>query len=83
MWPKVAKVLGFVLLLGTGFFYLVSGLVVPFPYLFVMWALWVALMAFAVIRREDWRVVLALPFVSIALWFAIISAGERYLGWTA
>lgn len=82
MWPKIAKVAGFVLLLATGFFYLVSGLVVPFPYLFVMWALWVALMAFAVIRREDWRVVLALPFVSIALWFAIISAGERYLGWT-
>lgn len=81
--PVVAKVIGFILLLGTGFFYLVSGLVVPFPYLFGVWAVWIALVAFTIIRRNDWRFVVAAPFVSIALWFAIVWAGERFLGWTA
>ena len=83
MWPTAAKVIGFVLLLATGFFYLVSGLVVPFPYLLFMWALWVALVAFAVVRREDWRVVLTMPFISIVLWFVIVNAGGEYLGWRA
>lgn len=83
MWPTVAKVLGFVLLLGTGFFYLVSGLVVPAPYLFFMWALWLALMGIAIATRHDWRIVLTLPFVSIALWFGILYAGGEFLGWTA
>ena len=81
MWPTIAKVIGFVLLLGTGFFYLVSGLVVPFPYLFFMWALWIALVAVAIVKRADWRVVLAMPFVAAALWFGIINAGGEFLGW--
>ena len=81
--PIVATVFGYVLLLATGFFYLVSGLIVPFPYLFVMWALWIALVGVAILKRSDWRVVAAAPFVSIGLWFGIVWAGERFLGWTA
>ena len=79
----IAKVVGFLLLLGTGFFYLVSGLLVPFPYLFFMWALWIAIVGFTIVKRDDWRIVVAAPFVSGALWFAIIAAGERFLDWTA
>ena len=83
MWPVVAKVIGFALLLGTGFFYLVSGLVVPAPYLFFLWVLWIALMGFTIVKRNDWRIVLAMPFVSIALRFGILNAGGEFLGWTA
>ena len=83
MWPTVAKVIGFLLLLGSGFFYLVSGLVVPAPYLFILWALWLALLAFAVVKRDDWRVVLTMPFVSVGLWFGILYLGGEFLGWTA
>ena len=83
MWPTIAKVIGFALLLATGFFYLVSGLVVPFPYLLFLWALWIALVAVAILKRHDWRIVLALPVVSIGLWFAILNLGGEFLGWTA
>jgi hypothetical protein len=81
--PIVATVFGYILLLITGFFYLVSGLVVPFPYLFFMWGLWIAIVGVAILKRADWRVVAAAPFVSIGLWFAIVWAGGRFLGWTA
>lgn len=81
--PTFAKVFGFLLLLGTGFFYLVSGLVVPFPYLFGMWAVWIVIVGVTLMKRADWRVVAAAPFVSLSLWFAIVWAGGRFLGWTA
>src|SRR5687768_7273750 len=78
----IAKVIGFLLLLGTGFFYLASGLLVPFPYLYLMWGLWIAIVGFTIVKRDDWRIVVAAPFVSGALWFAILTAGERFLNWT-
>lgn len=83
MWPTIARVAGFLLLLGTGWFYVISGLIVPQAFLFALWALWGAIVAFAVVKRHDWRYVLAAPFVAAALWFAILLAGDRFLGWTA
>jgi hypothetical protein len=47
-----------------------------------MWALWILIVGVAFMKRADWRVVVAAPFVSAGLWFAIVWAGERFLGWT-
>jgi hypothetical protein len=45
--------------------------------------LWIALVGAAIVKRDDWRVVLAMPFVSAALWFGILNAGGEFLGWRA
>lgn len=83
MWTIIAKLAGALLLIACGYLYLVSGLVVPPPYLFALWALWGAIVAIVVIKRADWRVVLAAPFAAAALWFAILWAGGEFLGWRA
>ena len=76
-------VLGFALLLPMAGLYLVSGLVVPLPWLAGVWALGVALVVAAVMaRRRPW-VVLATPFVGVFLWFVIVSLGGAFLDWTA
>ena len=79
----VITVLGFLLLLVAGFFYLVSGLVVPAPWLIILWAMWVALAVYAIRNRHHpWRV-LAIPFVAGGLWFIFVEGGSRLFGWTA
>lgn len=77
-----AAVVALVLMLPIGFQYLVSGLVVPTPDLFGMYALYAALLAgaAALTRRRSWWV-LAVPPVASALWFLLIWLGGRYLGW--
>ena len=79
----MARVAGFVLLVPVGILYLVSGLVVPLPWLVGLWALGVGLVVYAVVnRRRPWHV-LAVPFVAVALWVAIVSLGDAFLDWTA
>lgn len=70
------------LMLPVGFLYLMSGLVVPAPDLFGMYALFAALFAGAALlaRRRSWWV-LAVPPLSAGLWFVLISLGGRYWGW--
>lgn len=74
---------GFLLLVPTGVLYLASGLVVPFPWTVAMWAVGLALGAFAVVSRRRPGVVLAVPVVAVVLWVAVVSAGSALLGWTA
>ena len=83
MWPTIARVLGFALMFPVAFLYISSGLVVPGPYLFFLWALWGALLVIAIVKRHDWRIVLATPVVAFILWFVIVFAGGELLGWTA
>jgi hypothetical protein len=79
----IVSVLGYMLLLVAGFFYLVSGLVVPAPWLIILWVLWVALAVYAIRNRHNpWRV-FATPFVAGALWFIYVEGGSRLFGWTA
>jgi hypothetical protein len=79
----VVTILGFLLLLVAGFFYLVSGLVVPAPWLIILWAIWVALAVYAIRNRHHpWRV-FAIPFVAGGLWFIFVEGGSRLFGWTA
>jgi O-antigen ligase len=78
-----AAVVAWLAMVPVGFFYAASGLVVPGPYLFLMWAAYVVLLVVAVLltrSRSYW--VLAVPVVGGALWWVVVSAGERYLDWT-
>jgi hypothetical protein len=79
----IGAVFGAALHLIVGVFYLTSGLVAP-PWAAVL--LIVAWAAFTVLlwrwRRSPVRALL-LPFGEAALWYAVISAGETWLGWTA
>jgi hypothetical protein len=79
----VVAVVAWLAMVPVGFFYAASGLLVPGPYLFLMWAAYVVLLVVAVVltrRRSYW--VLAVPVVGGVLWWGVISLGERYLDWT-
>lgn len=81
---RVVGVVSLLLLAPVGFMYLVSGLVVPGPWLYGMYALFALLVVATVwlARRGSWWVLVGPP-VAAVLWFAILSAGERFLGWQA
>ena len=79
-----AAVVALLLMLPVGFQYLVSGLVVPSPDLFGMYALFALLLVGAALlaRRRSWWV-LAVPPLGAGLWFLLISLGGEYFGWQA
>ena len=81
--PVVAAVLAWLAMVPVGFFYAASGLVVPGPWLFLMWLLYATLLvaALRLTRRRSYAVLLP-PLVGGVLWWAIVSAGEAWLGWT-
>ena len=79
----VAAVIGLLALAPVGFFYAASGLVVPGPWIFLLWLLfigWLALAAWLVRRRSYW--VLLVPVIAMGVWVTVLSLGERYAGWT-
>ena len=77
-----AAVSALVLMLPTGFLYLMSGLVVPAPDLFAMYALFAGLLVGAVLlaRRRSWWV-LGVPPAAVGVWFLLIRLGGQYWGW--
>ncbi|MEO7423128.1 MAG: hypothetical protein ABIU87_12120 [Ornithinibacter sp.] len=79
-----AGVAALVLMVPTGFLYLMSGLVVPVPDLFVMYALFAGLLVGAVLlaRRGSWWV-LGVPPGAAGAWFLLIWLGGQYWGWQA
>ena len=79
----VAMVLGLAAHLVVGFFYLAAGLVVPGPWLFVLWAVWLLLLVLAIRRRQRPPWVLAIPVAAVVLLLVAVSLGERWLGWQA
>lgn len=79
----VAAVLAWLAMVPVGFFYAASGLLVPGPWLFLMWLLYAVLLVVAVrLTRRGSYWVLAVPVVGGAAWWAVVSAGEKWLGWT-
>jgi len=80
--PRTAAAVALLLMLPVGFQYLVSGLVVPAPDLYGMYALFALLLAGTAIlaRRRSWWV-LAVPPLAAGLWFLLISIGGQYFGW--
>ena len=80
----ILGVLGLLLYAGVGFLYLTSGLVVPMPWLAILWLIWLAGL-YPLIRlfstARAWTVVV--PVVALAFWWAYLSLGEALFGWTA
>lgn len=85
MWQRVLGGLGLALLCTyVAFHYLMTGLLAPIPATVAMLVVWCAFLAGAIVLyrcRPAW--VLAVPFVAMALWYAVLGLGDAYLGWTA
>ncbi len=80
----VLGVVGIVLYLGVGWVYLASGLVVPFPWVIGMWAVWVAglpLLRRMFTTRPVWAWTVAAG--AAVAWVLIVMAGGALFGWTA
>ncbi|WP_214107207.1 hypothetical protein [Acrocarpospora catenulata] len=81
---RIASWVGLIAHLCTLPFYSASGLMAPAWAIVVLLVIWAALLTvalWAVRERSAWG--LAVPVVSIALWFGAMSAGEAFLGWQA
>lgn len=78
----VLAVAAVLLQLPVGFLYLMSGLVVPAPELFGVYALYAVLLWLTVVlaRRRSWWSA-AVPPASVGLWYAVLLLGEALLGW--
>lgn len=64
--------------------YAVSGLVAPPWAVGVLLAIWAALLVVGLRLRTTKPVwMLAIPLLDVAIWFAVVSAGDAFLGWTA
>jgi hypothetical protein len=80
----VVPALGILLLVAILPFYLASGLSAPLWAILMLLLIWGVLFTLAIkwFRPRPF-VVLILPFVAAAIWFAVMTAGEAFLGWTA
>jgi hypothetical protein len=79
----VMLVVGYVLLVPLGYLYLVSGLVVPGPWIFL---LWVAMLALIILAIRWWRrpiLVLILPFAGALFWVVFVQGLGALFDWTA
>jgi hypothetical protein len=81
---NVLGIVGIVAYAATGFLYLASGLLVPGPWIVVLWVIWLAGLygLVSVFRsRRQWT-----PLVAVAaalFWWLFVTVGEILLGWTA
>ena len=80
----ISGLAGLGLYLLMGFFYLSSGLVVPPPWLWLLWAIWIAgLYPLVTVfrRRRVWTPVVAV--VAAVVWWFYLAAGGTFFNWTA
>jgi hypothetical protein len=77
-------VIGALLYLAVGWIYLGSGLVMPYPWVYGMWAIWIAGL-FVLIRvferSQMWTS--AVPIVAVVIWVVLVQLGSWLFGWTA
>ncbi|HEU4894576.1 MAG TPA: hypothetical protein VFT85_01965 [Acidimicrobiia bacterium] len=81
---NVLGVIGVVAYAATGFLYLTSGLVVPVPWIAVLWVIWLAGLYWLVRtfrRRRRWTPVV--PIAAVVLWWLFVTIGGTLFGWTA
>ena len=76
-------VLGFALFAPVSILFLASGLVVPQPWLTMLWAVGAAFLGYAIVNRHRPWIVLAAPVAAILLWIALLTLGGALLNWTA
>lgn len=66
------------------FLYVISGLAVPVWAVGVLLVIWAGLLVAALVlfrTRPPWTLVV--PVGAVAIWVAVLSAGDAWLGWTA
>jgi hypothetical protein len=82
---RIGRLVGIGLYLAVGFFYLASGLLVPFfPWLMILNMLWlVGLIVAWWASAERWWIALVSGPIAWIFWVSYVSAGEALLGWTA
>lgn len=75
--------IGILLQLLVGFPYLVSGLIVPSPYLVGLWLLWAAFMVAAVLLLRHHRALVPLvPAAALGTLIGLLALGTHFLHWT-
>jgi hypothetical protein len=74
---------GIVGLVLLGYVYLVSGLIVPVPYLYVLWGVWGALVVVAIWLRRRPPLVALVPVAGLLLWVIVAFGLGALLDWTA
>lgn len=81
---RLLGVAGILLYLAVGWLYLGSGLVVPFPWVWVLWAIWVGglIVVVRVFRTAPIRTPL-IPLAAVGVWVAFVQLGAWIFGWTA
>ena len=78
-----AAIVALLAMAPVGFFYAASGLLVPGPWLYLMWVLYLALLMLAIwLARRGSFLVLVVPVGAAVAWWSIIALGEEYGGWT-
>lgn len=80
----IAGWVGIACQLATLVWYLASGLMAPGWAVIGLLVIWLALFGTAIYllrKRPAW--VLVVPVISAVIWFAVMSAGDAWLGWTA
>jgi hypothetical protein len=80
----VIGILGIVAYAATGILYLASGLIVPGPWIVVLWATWFAGLYFVVTlfrQHRLWTPVIAVG--AAAFWWLFVTIGETLFGWSA
>ena len=81
--PRIAAVIALLAMVPVGFFYLASGLLVPGPWLFLLWVLFLVIVSVGVrLFRRRSNLLLAVPVVAAVVWLGTLTAGEAWLGWT-
>ena len=83
-WQWFLGWLGLAALLATLIFYGSSGLLAPGWAVALLLVVWLTLVVAAVVllRRRQPLWVLLTPVAAALIWFAALTAGERWLGWT-
>ena len=77
-------IVGIALYALVGVLYIASGLVMPYPWVFGMWALWIGgLVVVARVFSQSRAWTPAVAVVAVALWVVIVQLGSWLLDWTA
>ena len=82
---RYARIAGILLYVGVGFFYLISGLVMPiFPWLIILDVVWVVglVVAWRASAERWWVALLSGPAAGL-FWVLYVTLGDELLGWTA
>ena len=80
----VLGVVGIALYLAVGFLYLGSGLVMPYPWVFLMWAGWLTgLLVLVRVFQESPLWTPAVAVGALLIWVVVVQTGSWLFGWTA